>query len=132
MLYKLLFGNAKIQFKKFSPTKPATIFPKLSVILKYFGIFLIISCTHLALATTYYVSTSGNDSNNGKTTATPWRTLSYAESSATTPGDIILLKKGDVWYLTKPFVIEHSGSNDNYIIWDGGSWGSGSNAIIKQ
>ncbi|MCL2152160.1 MAG: DUF4982 domain-containing protein [Oscillospiraceae bacterium] len=48
---------------------------------------------------TYYISNSkGNDSNDGLSMATPWKTLSKV--SATTgyaAGSVILLKAGDVW-----------------------------------
>jgi len=83
-------------------------------------------------ATTYYVSTSGSDANNGLTTSTPWATLAYAEAHATAAGDIIALKKGDVWSSTNAVAIKHSGSAGNPIIWDGALWGSGANASIKS
>jgi uncharacterized repeat protein (TIGR02059 family) len=83
-------------------------------------------------ATTYYVSTSGNNANNGLTTSTPWQTLQYAESHATQPGDIIALKKGDVWASTTCLAIKHSGSSAYPITWDGSLWGTGENAVIKS
>ena len=46
-----------------------------------------------ASATNYYISVSGNDSNNGSSSA-PWRTLSYACSQAKTAGDIIHVGAG--------------------------------------
>ena len=45
---------------------------------------------------TYYVSNSGNDSNNGKSPATAWATLSKA-GSVTTEGATILFECGGVW-----------------------------------
>ena len=42
---------------------------------------------------TYYISTSGNNNNDGSIT-NPWLTLTYACSKATTPGDIIHINKG--------------------------------------
>ena len=88
--------------------------------------------TSTLLANTYYVSTSGSDSNNGLSTTTPWRTIQYAESHATAPGDIIALKKGDVWASTIVLAITHGGAAGNPITWDGSLWGSGSNASIKS
>ena len=82
-------------------------------------------------ATTYYVSTSGSDSNNGLTQATPWKTLGWAEDHATAPGDIIALKRGDEWSSTNALGITHGGADGNPIIWDGSLWGSGANAIIS-
>jgi hypothetical protein len=82
-------------------------------------------------ATTYYISTSGSDSNNGTSTSTPWKTLQYAESHATAAGSIIALKKGDNWSSTTALSIQHGGAVGNPIVWDGSLWGTGENAIIS-
>lgn len=48
-----------------------------------------------AAGTIYYVdSVSGNDGNNGTSTASAWRTLSKVNSTTFAPGDQILLKRG--------------------------------------
>ena len=44
----------------------------------------------------WYVSTSGSDSNNGKSASAPFATLSKANSSASA-GDTIYLKRGDIF-----------------------------------
>jgi hypothetical protein len=44
--------------------------------------------------TTYYVTTSGSDSNNGLTEGTAFATPGYAASQATTAGDIVYVKEG--------------------------------------
>jgi len=44
--------------------------------------------------TTYYVTTSGSDSNNGLTEGTAFATPGYAASQATTAGDVIYIKEG--------------------------------------
>jgi uncharacterized repeat protein (TIGR02059 family) len=44
-------------------------------------------------ATTYYISPSGSDSNSG-TSSSPWKTLAYACSKVTSPGDIIHVNAG--------------------------------------
>jgi uncharacterized repeat protein (TIGR02059 family) len=44
-------------------------------------------------ATTYYISPTGSDSNTG-TSSSPWKTLSYACSKASIPGDIIHINAG--------------------------------------
>lgn len=48
---------------------------------------------------TFYVSTLGNDANDGLTTNTPWRTLTKVQSSMNSfrSGDRILFKKGDIF-----------------------------------
>lgn len=54
----------------------------------FFGISL------QASATTYYVSTSGSDANNGTSLATPLRTIRQALSKALSNGDIIYVSSG--------------------------------------
>ncbi|MFV0565310.1 MAG: sulfatase-like hydrolase/transferase [Flavobacteriaceae bacterium] len=45
----------------------------------------------------YYVSTSGDDTNDGLSEATPWQTLAKASSAAIQPGDKVLFKRGDTF-----------------------------------
>ncbi len=47
-----------------------------------------------AMAATYYVSTSGNDGNNGSSSS-PWRSLSHATSVAKARGDVINVLAGE-------------------------------------
>ena len=47
--------------------------------------------------TTYYVSTSGSDSNNGLTTGTPFKTIAKVNSLNLQQGDKVLFKCGEVW-----------------------------------
>lgn len=56
-----------------------------------FGVALL---SQLAQATTYYVSPTGNDHNNGTTSATPFLNISYALSKAL-DADTILLEDGN-------------------------------------
>ncbi|MBN2002773.1 MAG: right-handed parallel beta-helix repeat-containing protein [Anaerolineae bacterium] len=60
-------------------------------------------------AQTYYVSTSGNDNNNGLSEATPFATIGKVNSLNLSPGDKVLFKCGDVWR-TDPLILTHSGS----------------------
>ena len=103
---------------------------KMKKIIIIIAMFLTISS--MVSATTYYVSTSGNNANNGTSTATPWQTVQYAESKAINAGDIIALKKGDVWLTNIALGIHHGGTSGNPITWDGALWGSGANAIIRS
>jgi len=49
-------------------------------------------------ATTYHVSQSvGNDTADGQSPATAWKTLTRASQAEYAPGDSILLKRGDAW-----------------------------------
>ena len=69
---------------------------------------------HPANATTYYVSCSGNDANNGTSTSTPWATLSKASSQAYAAGDQVQLLDGCVWVGT--FQPTTSGATGNPIV----------------
>ena len=60
--------------------------------MKKLVIFLFLIISLVSQATTYYVATTGSNSNNGSS-ATPWLTLVYA-STHTIAGDIIHIKAG--------------------------------------
>src|SRR4029079_18282599 len=47
-----------------------------------------------ATATTYYVATSGNDANSGKSTSAPFRTVQRA-ANVVNPGDTVLIRNGN-------------------------------------
>lgn len=100
--------------------------------LKKLLIILLLSISSAASATRYYVSTSGSNTNNGLTVSTPWQTIQYAEAHAIAVGDVIALKKGDIWLTDLALGIHHGGISGNPIIWDGALWGSGANAIIRS
>jgi hypothetical protein len=51
-----------------------------------------------ATATTYYFSTSGSDANTGLTSTTPKKSIAAANALMIS-GNIILFKRGDIWYL---------------------------------
>lgn len=91
---------------------------------------LLLFISSFSYAHKYYVSTSGNNSNDGLTTASPWQTLEYAESHAISVDDTICLKKGDKFITTAALGISHGGTSGHPIVWDGGLWGTGANAII--
>ncbi len=80
-----------------------------------------------AQGTTYYVSaTEGNDGNNGTSKATPWKTLGKVSSVEFKPGDVILLKRGDVW--AESLLPKGSGSSTNWITLS--AYGSGNRPKI--
>lgn len=54
---------------------------------------------------TYYVSTSGDDTNNGTSAATPWahhpwdvNASAAVKATALSGDDVVIMKKGDTWY----------------------------------
>lgn len=81
-------------------------------------------------ATTYYVDNcvvTGNDSNNGTSTSTPWLTVNKVNTSSFNPGDSVLFEKTCTWreQLQPP----SAGSAGNPITI--GSYGIGTNPIIS-
>lgn len=60
--------------------------------------FLAIS--HTLMATTYYVSPTGDDTNSGLTTADPWQSIAHVNTIAFVPGDEILFEGGTTFLST--------------------------------
>ena len=57
--------------------------------------------------TTYYVSTSGNDDNDGKTPETAWKTLEKVSNAELKEGDGVRFCRGNLfrgYFITKPGV----------------------------
>src|SRR5665647_3772078 len=81
-----------------------------------------------ANATNYYISSSGNDANNGTSTSTPWKTLNKLNSyfSSLTPGDNVLLNRGDVFYGS--ITVNKSGTAGSPITI--GAYGTGAQPVI--
>ncbi len=79
-------------------------------------------------ATDYYVSSSGNDSANGLSSSTPWKSISKVNSvfSGLNPGDRILFNKGDRFYGS--LQISRSGASGNPITFS--SYGTGEDPVI--
>lgn len=90
-------------------------------------LFLLISFilfTSTAFSAVYYISSTGNDNNNGTDQSTPWQTINKVNSmmASINAGDQILFKKGDKFYGT--VTVSKSGAAGNEIVV--GSYGSGS------
>jgi hypothetical protein len=85
-------------------------------------LFAFLVWSGLASATTYYVSSStGNDSNNGTSSATAWQTIAHVNGQSFQPGDSVMFKRGDVW--NESLTPASSGSSGNPITFD--AYGSG-------
>lgn len=80
------------------------------------------------LATNYYISSSGRDSNNGLSPATPWQTITKLNVSFSIiqPGDSILFKRGDRFF--GAIVVAVSGKEDSPIVFS--AYGKGHNPVI--
>ena len=78
-------------------------------------------------ATVYYVDDrNGADSNPGRSSATPWRTLARVQTAKLQPGDYVLLKRGGVW--RESLTIDSSGTADTPLFF--GSYGEGAKPIL--
>ena len=83
------------------------------------ALFILLSLitTKSLFATDYYVSSSqGNDSNNGTSQSSPWKTLHKINQTSFLPGDVIHFKRGDVWKEDRGFFIDEQGTPENPII----------------
>lgn len=96
--------------------------------MKYALVLLFLTLSALAKATTYYVSSTGNDSDDGTTESTPWKTIAKVNSSFNNfkAGDRILFKCGDEFHGT--INITKSGISAFPITI--GSYGSGGKPVI--
>ena len=90
---------------------------------------LLITALHFETisAVKYFVSSSsGNDSRDGRTEATAWKTLVKVNKKSFQPGDSIFLKRGDIWRET--LKVPSSGTQQAFIFFT--TYGSGSNPEI--
>ena len=82
----------------------------------------------LPTAVTYYIDCNGNDSNNGTSTSTPWRSLVKANRATLAPGDRMLFKRGCTW--TGTFIAKWNGTaSQNILI---GAYGTGALPKIQN
>jgi hypothetical protein len=82
----------------------------------------------IGYASTYYVdATAGDDSNNGTSINTPWKTISKVNDATFSAGDNILFKKGETWF--EQLTIPSSGSSGHNIVFS--SYGVGVKPTIN-
>jgi parallel beta-helix repeat protein len=114
MIYSVIFKMRamKVFYKSLAKNALLTIF--------------LIHLTFAGFSATYYVSSSGSDSNSGLSTSLPWRTLGKVNASTFAPGDQILFQRGDTFYGS--LTIGQSGTSSSRIVY--GAYGAGANPII--
>lgn len=109
--------------------------------IRLFSFLVLVLIAKTSFATTYYISTSGSDSNNGTSNSTPWLHApgmpgcsGNCASKSPAAGDRFILRGGDTWHYdanagTKglPWSISASGTSGNAIYWgvDHAWWNSG-------
>lgn len=96
--------------------------------MKSFLFFLFVIFSLPVSATTYYISATGNDANNGTSETSPWKSLNKLNSyfSSLNPGDMVLLNRGNVFYGT--ITISRSGAAGLPITI--GAYGTGAMPVI--
>ncbi|NLO01246.1 MAG: hypothetical protein GX126_02855, partial [Bacteroidales bacterium] len=96
--------------------------------MRFFVVVILIALNSLLKAADYYVSSSGNDSNSGLGTSSPWKTIDKVNSafSLLKPGDRILFKCGDTFYGTIKIIKSGTAGSPITI----GSYGSGEKPVI--
>ncbi len=93
----------------------------------FIGLVFVLS--NYAFATNYYVDAiGGNDSNSGTSETQAWKSLNKVKKMNFSPGDIIALKKGTVFYESLSISNKH-GTSEKPIIFT--SYGTGEKPIIS-
>lgn len=84
-----------------------------------------------ALSETYYVDASaGSDNNTGKTQSSAWQTIAKINGTRFQPGDIILLKRGELWEENLDIDEFSPGTAANPVTL--GAYGSGAAPIVRR
>jgi len=73
------------------------------------------------LAETYYVSSTGNDTHDGRSPQSAWRSLDKVNAATLRPGDKVLFKRGDVWRGQLRPQSGHDGAPISYGAYDEGA-----------
>ncbi|PZP50789.1 MAG: hypothetical protein DI598_04780 [Pseudopedobacter saltans] len=92
----------------------------------------VVNQTTVAIRTFYVSSSTGNDTNDGLSTSSPWKTFKKVSSMTYLPGDAILFKAGDTWSSDNDTTLlrpKGSGSATNPIVID--KYGSGANPVFS-
>lgn len=79
-----------------------------------------------AQATTYYVSPTGNDANNGTSQSSPWQTIDRANQCGLQPGDQLLFQRGG--HFRGQIIWGNSGTPGSPVTY--GAYGSGADPIV--
>jgi hypothetical protein len=75
----------------------------------------------------FYVSNSGDDSKDGLTPETAWRTIAKVNKQVLKPGDAVLFKRGDTWF-RESLKVGYSGTAENRVIYS--AYGEGARPVF--
>jgi hypothetical protein len=90
------------------------------------SVFPVNTASNSGNGATYYVSPTGNDSNNGTSPNAPWQTMAKVNGTAYIPGDTVLFQGGRVFTGNLQFTVQAT-STEPFTI---GSYGTG-HAVIS-
>jgi len=91
-----------------------------------FAVYIVMVSDAFAQTIYYLDATGGNNSNNGTSVSSAWKTISKVNSSSFSPNDQILFKRGEVW--REELIVPSSGSEGNHILF--GAYGTGDRPVI--
>jgi hypothetical protein len=97
---------------------------------KLLFILLLIPVIGLTQNTYYIDSTNGNDSNDGLSTSTPWKTISKVNDQTYNAGDKILFKRNEIWNGERLYIEDISGTVANNVTYS--DYGNGEKPIISS
>lgn len=95
--------------------------------MKIVFLFLFAVFSFHANATNYYITSSGNDSNNGTSISTPWKTIAKINTRTFLPNDFIFFRRGDMW--REQINLRSSGAAGSSITY--ADYGTGTKPIIN-
>jgi hypothetical protein len=98
----------------------------MSFLIRCLGSLLVIGGTAVSFGATYYVSSSAGDDSHTGSAESPWSTLAKVATARLSPGDQVLLRRGDTWRET--LNLNSSGAQSAPIAV--GAYGEGANPRI--
>jgi hypothetical protein len=105
---------------------PSFPFPLSFLLVLFSSLLFLVSVTSPYAATYYVDATNGNDANNGFSESMAWKTITKVNTSGFSPGDQILLKRGEIW--RERLDVPSSGAQNNPITFS--AYGNGNNPLI--
>jgi len=96
----------------------------------YICLVLILNTTIQAQTTYYIDATSGNDTDNGTTTASAWKTINKVNQQTFSPGDSILFKRNETWNDDRLYIENTVGTSLSPIVY--AAYGSGVKPVITS
>ena len=126
---RLGFASAARRFFARSVKSKFLSFSSISSVMKLlFSIFALTlaSAAFAHSAQTYFVSPAGDDSRDGHTAATAWRTVAKVNATGFAPGDVVNFMRGGVWH--EPLKPKSGGQPGSSVVF--AAYGSGAHPLF--